>query len=78
MNHPSREVNGSGRILYREIRMEQKYGYHQGYGCTPNLVRTDSPVMARTIDEWSKSGDYLCLGGFWHHRKEIELLEALP
>jgi hypothetical protein len=83
MNHPHRDINGSGRILYRTIerRKELEFssvGYSQSMNPTPTkTVEIFSRVTEGDITEWSPSGDYVLISDFWHKATDVELLEVL-
>jgi len=79
MNHPSRDVNGSSRILYRVLGWERDHARITSYPCeAAPMKRTTSELRAGQIREWSPSGDRLDINGFWYERTDVELVEVLP
>lgn len=85
MKHPHRDVNGSGRILYRTITNKWEYPSNRttqwsvGGSCMEKVpVPTFGPYVEGVIGEWSPSGDYLKINQVWHKADEVELVEVLP
>lgn len=81
MNKPNREVNGSGRVLFRVYRDEVDYSANAAYGG----VHLDRPtkrvlgeLMSGTISEWSPSGEHVEISGKLYHYSNVEIVEVLP
>jgi hypothetical protein len=77
VSHPSREVNGSGRILYRVIAMESDHSSVSLGSGMPKFHRTMGELKEGRILAWSPSGERLCIEHKWHERTEVELVEVL-
>ncbi len=88
MSHPNRDVNGSGRILFKTYSTERDYTVSGTWGGSPHEYPTKrvlgSPQEGH-IKEWSSNGDYVRIlpeGGTiytkWYARTDIELIEVLP
>jgi hypothetical protein len=78
MPKPSREVNGSGRVLYHIWRSEEDYATPiSGWRERP-MRRVEGKLEEGTISEWAPSGNYLRIDGRWYSCADVEIVEMLP
>ena len=86
--NPNRDVNGSGRILFKIYREDRDYTGPSTWGGSFHehpTKRVLGPPQEGRIKEWSPSGDYVRISGEdgaanmkWYARLDIELIEVLP
>jgi len=78
--NPSREVNGSGRILYRLYREEVDLSANGSWGTLQverPMKRILGPVAGGIIKEWSPSGEYLRIDFAWFKKTDVDVVEVL-
>ena len=89
MKHPHRDVNGSGRIIFRTCtKVPTSFGgadfsASSGWPSIRALAAAPpvdkyGPYTEGVIGEWSPSGDFLKINQVWHKADEVDLVEVLP